>query len=69
MGLGMRLKDKIALVVGSSSGLGLSIARAYKREGAKVIITYLSKKEEAMSIFKREDFLDVFNLDVRCRSR
>ncbi len=68
MGLGMRLKDKIALVVGSSSGLGLSIARAYKREGAKVIITYLSKKEEAMSIFKREDFLDVFNLDVRCRS-
>ena len=40
----MRLKNKIAIVVGASSGLGLSIAKGYKNEGAEVIITYLTKK-------------------------
>lgn len=34
----MLLKDKIALVVGSTNNIGLGIARAFAREGAKVII-------------------------------
>ena len=63
----MRLKDKIAVVIGSSRGLGLSIARAYKEEGAKVIITYLTRKDEALAIFKEEKFLDVYDLDIRSR--
>ena len=57
----MRLKDKIAVVIGSSRGLGLCIARAYKEEGAKVIITYLTRKDEALAIFKEEKFLDVYD--------
>ena len=63
----MRLKDKIAVIIGASSGLGLSIARGYKKEGAKVIITYMTKKEDAISIYKNEQFLDVFHLDIRSR--
>ena len=63
----MRLKDKIAVIIGASSGLGLSIARGYKKEGAKVIITYMTKKEDAISIQKNEQFLDVFHLDIRSR--
>ena len=34
----MLLKDKVALVAGSTHNIGLAIARAFAREGAKVII-------------------------------
>ena len=33
-----RLKDKVAIVTGSTSGIGIGIARLYAAEGAKVII-------------------------------
>ena len=63
----MRLKNKIAVVIGSSRGLGLSIAKGYKAEGAKVIITYLQKKEEATARYKEENFEDLYNVDIRSR--
>ncbi|MBZ5711475.1 SDR family NAD(P)-dependent oxidoreductase [Nannocystis pusilla] len=34
----MRLKDKIAVITGGNSGIGLAIARAFVREGGKVAI-------------------------------
>jgi 3-oxoacyl-[acyl-carrier protein] reductase len=46
----MRLKDKIALVTGSSRGVGRSIALAYAREGAKVMVNFTSNEKAAMEV-------------------
>ena len=35
----MRLQDKVAIVTGSSKGIGEGIARVFSQEGAKVVIT------------------------------
>lgn len=38
----MQLKDKVAIITGSASGIGKEIALEYAREGAKVVIADLS---------------------------
>ncbi|WP_437588261.1 SDR family NAD(P)-dependent oxidoreductase [Sorangium sp. So ce1000] len=43
----MRLQGKIALVTGSSRGIGRSIAIRFAREGADVALTYHKSKESA----------------------
>jgi NAD(P)-dependent dehydrogenase (short-subunit alcohol dehydrogenase family) len=40
-----RLKDKVALITGSDSGIGRAVAIAYAREGADVVISYLPEEE------------------------
>ena len=48
----MKLSDQIILVTGSSRGLGLAIARACVKEGAKVVLNYLknTSKETAEAV-------------------
>lgn len=50
------LHDKVAFVAGSSRGIGLAIARAFLREGAKVVITGRSAEalEEATALLITE---------------
>src|SRR4051812_35111165 len=43
-GLG-RLKGRKALVTGADSGIGRATAIAYAREGADIVINYLSQEE------------------------
>ncbi|MES2308220.1 MAG: glucose 1-dehydrogenase [Verrucomicrobiota bacterium] len=42
-----RLKGKVAIITGGDSGIGRAIAIAYAREGADVLISYLSEHQEA----------------------
>jgi 3-oxoacyl-[acyl-carrier protein] reductase len=58
----MQLKNKIALVTGSTHNIGLSIARAFAREGAKVIVH--SRHEEDASKIAGEISGDYFVADV-----
>lgn len=64
----MRLKGKIALITGSSRGIGRSIALAFAKEGTRVVICYLSHKNEAMKVARRVgQKAIVVQLDVRDR--
>src|SRR5690606_9795099 len=42
-----RLKDKVAVITGADSGIGRAVALAYAREGADVLVAYLSEHEDA----------------------
>lgn len=48
----MRLKDKVALVTGSSRGVGKAVALGFAREGAKVVINYTSNQGAANEVVK-----------------
>lgn len=58
----MLLKDKIALVTGSTHNIGLGIARAFAREGAKVVVH--SRHEEDAKKIAGELGGDCFAADV-----
>lgn len=46
------LKNKTAIVTGSSSGIGKAIAILFAREGAKVIVTYHSGEDRAKAVIE-----------------
>ena len=58
----MLLKSKIALVTGSTHNIGLGIARAFAREGAKVVVH--SRHEEDAKKVAQEFNGDYFAADV-----
>ena len=41
----MKLRDKVAIVTGAASGLGKAIAMRYAKEGARVVIADLDKRQ------------------------
>lgn len=42
-----RLKGKVALITGADSGIGRAVAIAFAREGADILISYLSEDQDA----------------------
>lgn len=42
-----RLEGKVAIITGGDSGIGRAVAIAYAREGADIVISYLSEDEDA----------------------
>lgn len=48
----MRLKDKTAVITGSSQGIGRGIAERFAREGANVVVNYIGNMEMANEVVK-----------------
>ncbi len=66
---GLVLKEKVALVTGSSRGIGKAIARAMLDAGAKVVVTYKRNRSMAVKIMRaaRPGDVRVAQLDVTKR--
>lgn len=48
----MRLKDKVTIITGGSSGIGYAVAKAYLEEGAKVVIASFDVNEVNSSVLE-----------------
>ena len=67
----MRLKDKVAIVTGSSQGIGRAIATRFAAEGAKVAVTGLGKEalEETAAFLRNQGGQAIaIEADVRYRT-
>ena len=63
----MRFKDKIVLITGSSRGVGRATALAFAKEGAIVVVNYISNEEKANSLVK--EISEKINLVFPCHPR
>lgn len=61
----MRLKDKVAIITGSASGIGYEIARTYAKEGSKIVIAdiNLEKAQQAAKTIQALG-VDTFAIDM-----
>jgi NAD(P)-dependent dehydrogenase (short-subunit alcohol dehydrogenase family) len=59
-----KLSNKVALITGGNSGIGLATAQLFKEEGATVIITAQSEKTREKAILEFGDRFDVVQADV-----
>ena len=64
MDLTARLKDRVAIITGGASGIGLATARRFAAEGARVVIADLdpatgeAAADEVDGVFRRVDVAD-----------
>jgi 3-oxoacyl-[acyl-carrier protein] reductase len=61
-----RLKERVAIVTGSGQGMGLAIAHACAREGAKIVITDVNDRaiEAAVAEIRKSNHSDVIGIKM-----
>lgn len=62
----MKFKNKIVLVTGASRGIGKATALLFAKEGAKLIINYLSSEKEAEDVVNEIKSLGSEAVAIKC---
>jgi len=62
----MKLKNKVALITGSSRGIGRAIALLFAKEGARIIVNYNKSKKEAEEVVKKIKSLGSQAIAIKC---
>ncbi len=64
----MKLKNKVAIITGGASGIGLATAQRFAKEGAKVVIADINEKrlEDAVNTIRKQGgTIEAIRTDVR----
>jgi len=48
----MKISEQIVLVTGAGRGLGVALARAFAREGARIVVNYFNSRESAEALVR-----------------
>ncbi len=62
----MKLKDKVALITGSSRGIGRATALLFASEGAKIVVNYVKQKIKAEEVVKEIKELGSDAIAIKC---
>jgi len=62
----MKLKNKVALITGSSRGIGKAIALKFAQEGAKIIVNYRVSEDRAKEVVKEIEKIGSEAIAVKC---
>ena len=62
----MKLKDKVALITGSSRGIGKATALLFAKEGAKIVVNYSKSEKEANEVVDEIKRLGSDAISIKC---
>lgn len=62
----MKLKNKVAVITGSSRGIGRATSLLFAKEGANIVINYSSSKKEALAVVAEIKKIGAQAVAIKC---